>query len=511
MDPDFIDTENTPSRVSSPSTVRAAPQPKSSGFKFAFSARNHNRQVLTKQPPVETRRPRRATVASVVFDATSSRDPERPRTSVWSTLSPRPSSSQSVIPKNMQSEDGMGGFVNSNGGPGTPGGGLFPRPASLQRHWSDGPRHQRDNSGVSNTDSSPNGHSRTTNQETNQVRPLSFGAMLNGYSTMKITEAVTLETRVRELEEQVSTLQNFITQSDFRPGRRNFSTATAPEHLPDHNTLNVPKFTQRTYSISSAGSSDKVDSSEFPSTPRNLGPPPRPGDQGTSKVRGYSPHAAQRREETLQALEGNREDMGSRRDTSSTIRAPNSTGRSPSPPPSVSLAQFTGLVAVVKREQRARRRLEAQIANLQEQMALVLHRQLLSSASPTATDASAGRLRPDFSSIRRKTSSEVPTPDLTPPRTSPTNYHAIPGNLFTGFDSELMDESDYENDDESLFIGVDADDNEVWETPAEEREHMLDDSDSDRVFRETLSAFPSPQPRTMSLSQLTHKSSLATR
>lgn len=510
MDPDFIDSSRAPSsRLSSQSTVRPAPAQKSSGFKFAFSPRSHSRQVLTKQPPTDTRRPRRATVASVVFDAAIASDPDRPRTSVWSTLSPRPSSSQSAIHKGMQPEEGAGGYMNggSVGGAGNPGGGLFPRPASLQRNWSDGPRHTRDTSTVTDADQSP---SSRTSQDPAAVRPLSFGGMLNGYSSMKITEAVTLETRVRELEDQVATLQNYIAQPDFRPSRRNFSTTTAPEHLPDQNTLNVPKIFKRAYSISSAGSSDKVDSSEFPSTPKNLGPPPRPGDQGISKVRRNSPHAAQRREETLQALEGNRMDMGSsRRDTSSTIR-PN---RSPSPAPGVSLAQYTGLMALVKREQRARRKLEAQIANLQEQMALVLHRQLLSSGSPTATDTSAGRLRPDFNSIRRKTSSEVPTPDLTPPRTSPTNYHAIPGNLFTGFDSELViDESDYENDDnESLFIGVDAEDNEVWETPAEERESMLHDSDSDRVFRETLSAFPSPQPRTMSLSQLTHKSSLATR
>lgn len=506
MDPDFIDAVHTPSsRLSSQSTVRPTPAPKSSGFKFAFSPRSHNRQVLTKQqPPVEARRPRRATVASIVSDAALARDPERPRTSVWSTLSPRPSSSQSIIPKNVQSEEeGSGGFMNS--GAGSPGGGLFPRPASLQRNWSDGPRHTRDTSTVSDADRNA---SKRTNQDPGGGRPLSFGGVLNGYSSMKITEAVTLETRVRELEDQVATLQNFIAQPDFRPSRRNFSTATAPEHPLDQNTLNVPKLSKRTYSISSAGSSDKVDSSEFPSTPKNLGPPPRPGDQATLKVRGHSPHAAQRREETLQVLEGNRTNIGSKRDTSSTIR-PN---RSPSPSPGVSLAQYTGLMALVKREQRARRKLEAQIANLQEQMALVLHRQLLSSGSPTATDGSAGRLRPDFNSIRRKTSSEVPTPDLTPPRTSPTNYHAIPGNLFTSFDSELViDDSDYENDEEGLFIGVDHDDNEVWETPAEERESMLNDSDSDRAFRETLSAFPTPQLRTMSLSQLTHKSSLATR
>jgi predicted nuclease of predicted toxin-antitoxin system len=70
----------------------------------------------------------------------------------------------------------------------------------------------------------------------------------------------------------------------------------------------------------------------------------------------------------------------------------------------------------------------------------------------------------------------------------------------------MVDDDD--SDDESVFVGLDADDNEIWETPAEERESMISDSDSDRGFRETLSAFPSPQ-RTLSLSQLTHKSSLA--
>ncbi|KAH8147593.1 uncharacterized protein LAJ45_08421 [Morchella importuna] len=502
MDPDFIDRSNAGSRLSSaPSTVR--PQQKSSGFKFAFTARNHNRQVLTKQPPADTRRPRRATVASVVFDPSMSRDPERPRTSVWST-SPRPGSSQSVIPKEE-------GFMNGDGTPGTPGGGLFPRPASLQRNWSDGPRHHRDASGVSNADSCGGDAPRPASQAPDRGRPVSFAGMLNGYSSMKITEAVSLETRVKELEKEVETLKEFITQNGAIPLRRNFSTV--PGSLSDPNCLDVPSFL-RSLSISSAGSSDKVDSSEFPSTPKNLNAPPRP--EGSLKARA----SAQKREETLKALEGNREDTKNKRDTSSTIRAPKSTDRSPSPvtpTPTVSIAQYTGLLSLVKREQRARRKAEAQISNLQEQMALVLHRQLLSS-SPTDTVHSSNRLRSGFGSIRRKTSSEVPTPDLTPPRTSPTNYHAIPGNLFTGFDSEAgIDESDYENDDESLFIGVDADDNEIWETPAEDRESMIgDDSDSDRIFRETMSAFPSPggqgngdTQRTMSLSQLTHKSSLA--
>lgn len=498
MDPDFIDRSNAGSRLSSaPSTVR--PQPKSSGFKFAFTARNHNRQVLTKQPPEDMRRPRRATVASLVPDPSMPQDPERPRTSVWST-SPRPNSSQSVIPKEE---------VNGDGTPGTPGGGLFPRPASLQRNWSDGPRHHRDASGVSNADSCGGDPSRPASQAPDHGRPASFAGMLNGYSSMKITEAMSLETRVKELEKEVETLKEFITQNSSIPLRRNFSTVPG---ISDPNTLGVPAFL-RSLSISSAGSSDKVDSSEFPSTPKNLGAPPRP--EGPLKAR----TSAQKREEALQALEGNREDTRSKRDTSSTIRAPKSTERSTSPlTPSttVSISQYTGLVSLVKREQRARRKAEAQISNLQEQMALVLHRQLLSS-SPTDTVHSSSRLRTGFGSIRRKTSSEVPTPDLTPPRTSPTNYHAIPGNLFTGFDSEAgIDESDYENDDGSLFIGVDADDNEIWETPAEDRESMIgDDSDSDRIFRETMSAFPSPggrssdTQRTMSLSQLTHKSSLA--
>lgn len=87
--------------------------------------------------------------------------------------------------------------------------------------------------------------------------------MLNGYSSMKITEAVSLETRVKELEKEVETLKEFITQNGAIPLRRNFSTV--PGSLSDPNCLDVPSFL-RSLSISSAGSSDKVDSSEFPST-----------------------------------------------------------------------------------------------------------------------------------------------------------------------------------------------------------------------------------------------------
>lgn len=511
LDPDYIEPAPSPTRAT-PTPPGPLNQPKTNGFKFALTPRSQARQVLTKappQPPPDNRRPRRATVASVIFDPPG--DLEHSRISMWSG---RPSSGQSGILKGMsQDEGGMssGSLVNPDGtlvnGTATPGGGLFPRPASLQRHWSDGARNDHgtvsvvDRSGVS-----------TPCIDQEPVRPLSFSPMFNGYGgSMKITEAVSLETRVQELETQVATLQNFITQHVEFPlqPRRTFSTG-APTNRDngDRELLLGPptddrKFLKRSYSFSSAGSSEKLGSPELPSTPRNLCPPPRSADQ---RVPQYSPRTEQEREETLQALEGFRVNAESKRNTASTIKGPTLMRgdlietRSPSPTPIVSMAQYTGLVSQVKREQRARRKLEAQIANLQEQMSLVLHRQLLqSSASPTIADALS--LRPgDFSSIRRKTSSEVPTPDLTPPRASPVSH------MFTGFDSSMVGDDD--SDGESVFMGIDADDNEIWETPAEERESMISDSDSDRGFRETLSAFPSPQ-RTLSLSQLTHKSSLA--
>ncbi|CUS14067.1 unnamed protein product [Tuber aestivum] len=507
LDPDYIEPAPSPTRATVTPSGQLN-QPKTNGFKFALAPRSHARQVLTKappQPPPDNRRPRRATVASVIFDPPG--DPERPRNSIWSG---RPSSSQSGILKGMPQEEGgmsNGSLVNPDGtlvnGTATPGGGLFPRPASLQRHWSDGAQNNHgtasimDRSGVSTP---------CLNQD--PVGPLGFGPMFNGYGgSMKITEAVSLETRVQELETQVATLHNFITQHVEFPlqPRRAFSTG-APTNRelvllrPPHDDR---KFSKRSFSLSSAGSSERLGSPELPSTPRNLCPPPRSADQ---RVPQYSPRTEQEREETLQVLEGFRVNSESKRNTASTIKGPTPMrdnlieARSPSPTPIVSVAQYAGLVSQVKREQRARRKLEAQIANLQEQMSLVLHRQLLqSSASPTIADAMS--LRPgDFSSIRRKTSSEVPTPDPTPPRASPVS------NLFTGFDSSMVDDDD--SDDESVFMGLDADENEIWETPAEERESMISDSDSDRGFRETLSASPNPQ-RTLSLSQLTHKSSLA--
>ncbi|KAG0638039.1 hypothetical protein HOY80DRAFT_200680 [Tuber brumale] len=510
LDPDYIEPAPSPTRATATPPGQLN-QPRTNGFKFALIPRSHARQVLTKappQPPPDNRRPRRATVASVIFDPSG--DPEHPRNSMWSG---RPSSSQSGILKGMPQDEGdmsNGSLVNPDGtlvnGSAAPGGGLFPRPPSLQRHWSDGAQNNHgtasamDKSGVSTP---------CLDQE---PRPLSFSTVFNGYGgSMKITEAVSLETRVHELERQVTTLQNFITQHVEFPlqPRRTFSTG-APTNRDNRDRellLRPPnddrKFSKRSFSLSSAGSSEKLGSPELPSTPRNLYPPPRSADQRAPQ---YSPRTEQEREETLQALEGFRVNSENKRNTASTIKGPTLMHddligtRSPSPTPIVSMAQYTGLVSQVKREQRARRKLEVQITNLQEQMSLVLHRQLLqSSASPTVADTMS--LRPgDFSSIRRKASSEVPTPDLTPPRASPI------GNFFTGFDSNMVDDDD--SDDESVFVGLDADDNEIWETPAEGRESMISDSDSDRGFRETLSAFPSPQ-RTLSLSQLTHKSSLA--
>ncbi|PWW78334.1 hypothetical protein C7212DRAFT_323695, partial [Tuber magnatum] len=147
LDPDYIEPAPSPTRAAATPPGQLN-QPKTNGFKFALVPRSHVRQVLTKappEPPPDNRRPRRATVSSVVFDPQG--DPEHPRSSIWSA---RPSSSQSGVLKGMlQDEGGMsnGSLVNPDGtlvnGVATPDGGLFPRPASLQRHWSDGAQNNR--------------------------------------------------------------------------------------------------------------------------------------------------------------------------------------------------------------------------------------------------------------------------------------------------------------------------------------------------------------------------------
>jgi hypothetical protein len=319
---------------------------------------------------------------------------------------------------------------------------------------------------------------------------------------MRITEAAKLESRVSELEAQVASLRGIIADSGNCPWQQQASSL------------------QYTNGFSSSS------------------PPPQEGsetavapEESILGVEQVSPRGSvvtsHDRERTLHLLEGLGIDRGSKRNTISTIRAPVHSNRisagSGGSPSSVKLSEYTGMVALVKREQKARKRLEQQVSALQEQMAAVLHRQLMTEPSRSVAVANHGSLRPEFSTLQRKLSSEeVPTPDITPPSSSAARQP--PGaHLFQSFDSVPMSDSSEDDgpspDEEEeegrqekgggFYKARNGDTSEIWKTPLEDGELALERADSVTTFGEesTMQIFPSSAERTMSLSQLTQKKS----
>lgn len=499
-------------------------------------------RVLTKPHPNDSMRQRRATVASLGFDENVS-PTDRARMIGWPGLERRPSSSQSSTPgiAIIQDDNFSGMSVlgpDGNNGPGMNGsvaGGLHPRPSSLKRHWSDGPQRKRE-SGISQADDrSPPTSSGRASQGGDRLRPLSFSGILNGYGSMKITEAASLETRVRELENQLATLQTFLTQQQL-VGPTNELRESARTN-PQKPVLLSPFREQSPVKRPVTSSSTSTFIKETTDTDKDHASP-LTGTTGVTDWTSTAPNVVEQarddlvssetldfRKRAFDALEGTPGPSNSisKRNTVSTITPERDNGkgvgsdlfRSQGPADGVSMAEYTGLITMVKREQRARKKLETQISNLQEQMALVLHRQLIlqdlqvRGASPTITETSgAGGLRPGLHTIRKKDSSEVPTPDLTPPRRSGD----MGSTMFSGFDSSISaTESDNEG---SFYIGGNGEGSEIWETPTEERQNLLDTrgdtlSPHRGSFGDTLSPFPSIQPRTMSISQITEKATAA--
>lgn len=424
-------------------------------------------------PSDEIRRQRRATVASVVMDSI-------PVNSMptWPEVDSRPWSSVSVTPPDASPvEDTSNASLFSRestllSGQPASGGGLFPRPVSMQRNWSDGPRnHRGSGSTLKGNDRGPflgsPLKSAVSVSTARQRRPSSFSGVPGGYTNMKITEAASMETRVRDLEDQVAVLQKLLrrTSGSSTDIARSPISDIPEQHL--QSPFDEQKLPSRRYTVTSVHSYDHSTQGTYPATAKQ----------------GESPEMLRKRERALRALEGVSTDTGNKRSTTSTIReldsedkviAESGVGRVTSTQPAVSLAEYAGLMAVVKREQRARRKLEVQVAQLQEQMATVLHRHLLASQPPASTASAV--------SLQKTRSREVMTPEQTPPR-----FHSgiRPANIFPGFDSDQDVPPDQTDDDGS---STDEAADERWESFTPEQQLSV------------------PHARTMSLSKVTEKS-----
>ncbi|KAI5820164.1 hypothetical protein BZA77DRAFT_301668 [Pyronema omphalodes] len=464
----LIDSDYAP-----PAQPRRSSTIKSSAFKFTLPVRGPSRAVLRKGGRDD--QPRRATVTSVtlekeiaqvssVWNELEARDAldARKRGSDLSDLerSPPPRSSQSTLPGENQPDHEAGNdsiFSREsgalNGAPSPAQGGLFPRPASLQRHWSES------REGRERTDSAATGTTGTTGisgttghitiptpspapgdrlsqlrmaSDPDRIRPLSFSALSSTtpYS-LKITEAAAanavsavnatnaaLENRVKVLETQVSDLRSIIADGNWSNPRQSVTTNGLGGLGSFGNASGFPG------NPSFPGSSGL-------GTPGSLGNPMSPGvsfsnasnsdatpqeeNLGLGLFDQVSPRGSimiRDREKALSALEGlhhklsidtsttSPTPLADKRATVSTIRGPSyhrdqrasvaTLGPAESP---VSMAEYSAMISLVKKEQKARRKLESQIQALQEQMAAVLHRQLMAESRGVAmaTPSSARR------------------------------------------------------------------------------------------------------------------------
>lgn len=427
----------------------------------------------------------------------------------------RPPSSQSSIPgvPRIPVEDFP--LLSPQATAVNPPNGLHPRPSSLRRNQSD----EQAKKSESQVDVQGLQKGRTTTTE--GVRPLSFlDALKQNGGTMKITDVRdNLENRVRDLEMQLQTLQAFI--MDNLPGQASeyYSSpakvnTTAAENL-------GPPFQEETPSSKrpdTAATARSLAHGNFMSlslnptvmhrgidldwksiAKSNSSPSPRSADAGEPPLF-PTPEAMSNRAKTADTLEGVSAGPSSKFSflqgpslsattlaggQTGSIRGLTSASRPQTPPASnVTLAEYTGLVAMLKSEQRTRKKLEAQVASLQEQMSLVLARQLrqqdqLLSHDRSFASVSTGSLRPEFNTmtmtpagLRKKGSSEMPTPELTPPRAS----HDIKRHMFSGFDGVItagmnVSHSDGDDDDDrSLYMDTKeaSTSTDRWETPSED-------------------------------------------
>lgn len=323
---------------------------RSHGFRFALPARGNPRNVLTKPPPRRsTERPHGA------INTDMGSDQQWDASELFSARSSSRSSEPDVVIK-ARSNDSVFSHESPALGVGgnSPGGGLFPRPASLQRHWSDAGISQRDS--VQRVQSSGwVSYVSGQGQSTERVRPVSFSGISPSTSYL-------------------------------------FHSQPRPESGQDVRSLSGPSYPSKGMPIQSS----------------------------------------------VRAPEGLDIGDSSKRTTTSTLHHADSyedIGGSVSSVDenAVFLVEYNKLVALVKREQKRRKKLEAQVAALQEQVACLLHQNLVA-----VTSRASLPVDPENRLNHQPSNEEIPTPDITPPSTTPIMHTSA----LQAFDDSSSSESD---------------------------------------------------------------------
>ncbi|TGZ81645.1 hypothetical protein EX30DRAFT_252079 [Ascodesmis nigricans] len=472
------------------------------GFKFSLPERHSPRNVLTKShnPNYEVTRPRRATVASIVLEQNlMPQVPPTPGPPVWTTdLSPRPRSSHSSIGGGFVPEPSSDSIFSRESiplGGATPDGGLFPRPASIRRDWNITDGFSKRESVIKSGLPSSRVPSMQSSRLSDRARPVSFGGVSSTvFGGMKITEAASLEVRVKELESQLSQLSNLVGPPPDWPLRdEKISEALSPKArlLGPENGLGIidtDGVSPNTSTISISAPKD----AQLTLTPQ-LSPTQTPADEAESNINLSDTH---QRSETLQPLENFHRSLhipnpDGRPATTSTLRADRPLSITSPPPRSsahITATEFHELLDLIKQEQKARKLLEARVDQLTTLLRHTgIHISPLASAttssscystSPNLRDDNNSNLDPlsTVSVIRERDT--VPTPELTPPPTSNLDTDRPGAHTHTFFQSFDGGATDTEVEDnvsvntfelppqhrDSTATGI-----EVFRTPMEER------------------------------------------
>ncbi|RPA84498.1 hypothetical protein BJ508DRAFT_323414 [Ascobolus immersus RN42] len=264
---------------------------------------------------------------------------------------------------------------------------LQPRPSSARRHLK-----QRTSVWSSREDTSSRQGNYLTIEEADRHkmgsrdRTGSRASSRTSFAGIQNSNSSELESRVRELEMQVASLQIFI--SNHVQGQR-LKTPT--------NSISRPSrfAARRRFSSPSL----KVATTE-------------PAEQQTPSER--SPIKARFQLPPVAAPLRAQEDINSSTSKTRTEALITDPGLDESfttlmPNNRLNETQYTGLITMLQREQSARRRLESQVTKMHEQMAMLLERTMYSGDHPSTYSVN------DMHD-HRKTSTGVPTPELTPPR-----------------------------------------------------------------------------------------------